>query len=377
MEVYSRYQAHTYCLTKHDRQMLIGGVRKHAFADLRPYVCTFEECDLRVFADRHTWFDHELECHRLEWCCRFCSRPSFVSETELSTHMRHRHAQFSSPTQLPALIKASRQSVDRIPAKACPLCHWDATLRDLNKHAPADEILVVTLEQFRKHLGGHMEQLALFALPRKYKDEEENANSHDSHEAAAVAHSDSQSRQLTTEEMSWKTVSSHRATFDKSIPDVGTNIAPNLDVHSKDLYPWSRQALDLSKCSIEPIPCAGAAVSQICSSEGNLYLHGGKIHDDTNNHDIWTIETKERPTCYPMTTTSTTPSARNAHAGLFVGNTFLIFGGFTQVSEESLEDNNLYLLNTSKAKPALCQLTTDLARHQNLVDSCKSRTTSG
>lgn len=291
--------------------------------------------------------------------------------------MRHRHAQFSSPTQLPALIKASRQSVDRIPAKACPLCHWDATLRDLNKHAPADEILVVTLEQFRKHLGGHMEQLALFALPRKYKDEEENANSHDSHEAAAVAHSDSQSRQLTTEEMSWKTVSSHRATFDKSIPDVGTNIAPNLDVHSKDLYPWSRQALDLSKCSIEPIPCAGAAVSQICSSEGNLYLHGGKIHDDTNNHDIWTIETKERPTCYPMTTTSTTPSARNAHAGLFVGNTFLIFGGFTQVSEESLEDNNLYLLNTSKAKPALCQLTTDLARHQNLVDSCKSRTTSG
>jgi hypothetical protein len=34
-----------------------------------------------------------------------------------------------------------------------------------------DEILVVTAEQFRHHVGSHMEQLALFAIPRGYKED--------------------------------------------------------------------------------------------------------------------------------------------------------------------------------------------------------------
>lgn len=270
--------------------------------------------------------------------------------------MRHRHAQFSSPIQLPALLKASRQSVDRIPAAACPLCHWDATLRDLNKHTSSDETLVVTPDQFRKHLGGHMEQLALFALPRKYKDEEENAKSH---EAAAMAHSDSLSRQLSMEEMSWKTNSSHGMAFDESIPDVGTIIAPRFSVHSKDLSPWSRQALDLSKCSIKPVPCTGAAVSHVCSNEGKVYLHGGMIHANTINHDIWTIEIKEEPTCYPMTTNGTAPWARLHHAALVVGNAFIVFGGSMKENDsdeiDSSLDNGLYFLNTSEALPALYQ----------------------
>lgn len=351
--------------------MLIAGVRKHVFADLRPYVCTFEECDLRLFADRHTWFDHELECHRLEWCCRFCSRPPLGSETEMSTHMRHQHAQFSSPTQLPALLKASRQSVDRIPATACPLCHWDVTLRDLNKHTSADGTLVVTPEQFRKHLGAHMEQLALFALPRKYNDEAKNAKSH---EAAATAYSDSQSRQFSMDEMSWKTGSSHGMAVDESIPDVGTNIAPKYSVHSKDLSPWSRQALDLSKCTIKPIPCAKAAVSQVCSNDGDLYLHGGRIHMNTTNHDVWTIVAKEGPTCYPMTTDGIAPRGRFSHAALLVGNAFIIFGGLMCDSDgtNSSKDNGLYLLNTSETLPGLYQFMTDLARYKNLVDSYNS-----
>ena len=35
----------------------------------------------------------------------------------------------------------------------------------------AEEILVVTPQQFRHHVGGHMEQLALFAIPRGYKED--------------------------------------------------------------------------------------------------------------------------------------------------------------------------------------------------------------
>jgi hypothetical protein len=44
-------------------------------------------------------------------------------------------------------------------------------LRELNQHLSADEILVVTPQQFRHHVGSHMEQLALFAIPRGYKED--------------------------------------------------------------------------------------------------------------------------------------------------------------------------------------------------------------
>ena len=339
--------------------MLTAGIRKHVFTDLRPYVCTFEECDLKLFADRHAWFSHELECHRLEWCCRFCSHPPFGSETRLSTHMRQKHAQFSLPSQLPALIRASRQSVDRIPATACPLCHWDATLSDLNKQTPSDETLVVTLEQFRQHLGAHMEQLALFALPRSYK-EEETANSN---EAAAMAHSDSQSRHLSTEEMSWKTLSSREVTIDKAIPDVSTSIAPDIGVHLRDPYLWSRKSLDMSKCDISPFNFR-AAVSQRCSKEGDLYVHGGSYDSAKRKQDMWTIDTDGTSTCYPIATNSRGPGPRSYHAALLVGNTFIVFGGFIKISSiEKPVDNILYLMNTSEVRPALSQSDTDLARH--------------
>ena len=345
--------------------MLTAGIRKHVFTDIRPYVCTFEECDLKLFADRHAWFNHELECHRLEWRCRFCSHPPFGSETKLSTHMRQKHAQFSLPSQLPALIKASRQSVDRISATACPLCHWDATLRDLNRHTPLDETLVVTLEQFRQHLGAHMEQLALFALPRSYK-EEETANSN---EAAAMAHSDSQSRHLSTEEMSWKTLSSREMTIDKAIPDVSTSIAPDIGVHPRDSDPWSCKLLDMSKCDIKPFPNFRAAVSQRCSKEGYLYGHGGSYYLANQKQDMWTIDTDGTSTCYPIATKPRGPGPRSHHAALLFGNTFIVFGGLTTSNPM---DNSLYLMDTSEVRPALSQSETDLARHKNLVDSCTS-----
>lgn len=164
--------------------------------------------------------------------------------------MRHQHAQFSSPIQLPALIKASRQSVDRIPATACPLCHRDTILRDLNTHTPSDDTLVVTLEQFRRHLGADMEQLALFALPRGYKDEGENA---DSNAAAAMAHSDSPSRCLSeTDAMSLGDVA--RLEANEAIHDAGMTMV--------DVHPWSKQPLEM-RCLDEILSTEEAYVSDL------------------------------------------------------------------------------------------------------------------
>jgi tetratricopeptide (TPR) repeat protein len=80
--------------------------------------------------------------------------------------------------QLDALCEASRRSVDRIPASDCPFClEWEAKLRLANPNISADEIVVVTPTQFRHHVGAHMQQLALFSIPRGFLEDDADAKS--------------------------------------------------------------------------------------------------------------------------------------------------------------------------------------------------------
>ncbi|OCK80068.1 hypothetical protein K432DRAFT_453696, partial [Lepidopterella palustris CBS 459.81] len=137
--------------------------KKHVFKDLRPYVCTFERCDVKMFTARNLWFNHELQCHRTEWCCQLCSR-KLSSPDEFKSHLSFRHAQNLSSTQFPALVKASEQAVDCIAASSCPFCdEWDRRLAKVN---PDLTEVFVTPSQFKSHVAKHMEQLALFAIPR-------------------------------------------------------------------------------------------------------------------------------------------------------------------------------------------------------------------
>lgn len=139
--------------------------------DLKPYVCTFEECDVKMFTDRHTWFTHELQTHRVEWRCCFCTHVPYQSLPIFQKHLRTHTGKFTED-RFPAIVKICQQPLDRIPATACPFCdYWEPKLREVNKHMSVEEILVVTPQQFRHHVGAHMEQLALFAIPRGYKED--------------------------------------------------------------------------------------------------------------------------------------------------------------------------------------------------------------
>ncbi|KAF2110629.1 hypothetical protein BDV96DRAFT_196367 [Lophiotrema nucula] len=162
--------------------------RKHVFSDLRPYLCTFEGCDLKLFLDRKEWFDHELHHHRLHWYCHFCNRDDFQSLPKFERHLRHYHAKHVTDEQLDALIEASRRPIDRIPALDCPFCNeWDSKLRAVNPDLLPGEVIVVTPTQFRQHVGSHMQHLALFALPRGYLEDDADAESVASIAAAGVA----------------------------------------------------------------------------------------------------------------------------------------------------------------------------------------------
>ncbi|EAT78284.2 hypothetical protein SNOG_14413 [Parastagonospora nodorum SN15] len=94
--------------------------RKHALADLRPYVCTFGNCDVKLFADRKTWFEHELQTHRATWRCHFCNHDDFPVKEALQNHMHHKHSQIGED-QLGALLDAGRRPNTFFKASDCDM----------------------------------------------------------------------------------------------------------------------------------------------------------------------------------------------------------------------------------------------------------------
>jgi hypothetical protein len=144
--------------------------RRHVLQDLRPYVCTFKDCSLRLYSSRREWFEHEIVNHRRSWHCDKCSK-SFPVSRAFREHASVCQTLITE-NQLDALTIKAEQSVKKLSPADCPLCdEWNKSLVALN---PGMENLVVTLDQFEKHLGKHQEKISLFALPRTLDENEES-----------------------------------------------------------------------------------------------------------------------------------------------------------------------------------------------------------
>lgn len=88
------------------------------------------------------------------------------------------HRGIITDRQLPTIIDHSRRTIEHIQPSECPFCEssWaDTDSSDLS----TSNILVVDLDQFRRHLGHHLQQVALFALPRLLEDDERSLGSQD------------------------------------------------------------------------------------------------------------------------------------------------------------------------------------------------------
>lgn len=73
------------------------------------------------------------------------------------------HKEQCEDTEMLVLIaESSSQPLANICADACPLCNdqWCTVPQDSHGHTT----LVIPIEDFRKHLGMHLEKLALFAI---------------------------------------------------------------------------------------------------------------------------------------------------------------------------------------------------------------------
>ncbi|RAL67571.1 hypothetical protein DID88_008326 [Monilinia fructigena] len=108
--------------------------KKYVFRDLRPYVCTFKECDMRMFRSRNECFAHELQNYRREWVCEQCHNVPFLSSSSYKDHLRSMHHVELYESQLKALILQIEEPIDRVSATACRLYdEWKTDIED-TKH---------------------------------------------------------------------------------------------------------------------------------------------------------------------------------------------------------------------------------------------------
>ncbi len=147
--------------------------RRHILADLRPFVCTFDDCDHpdKLYSRRSAWFEHELTFHRRRWECSIGCSKEFSSQRELGDHVREQHPDVKDTTLVSSLLAGREMAAN---AKAdCPFC-----LRTLasRKHT-------------KEHIANHQKQVALWALHsmRFLADESDGESDEGSEEAPAVS----------------------------------------------------------------------------------------------------------------------------------------------------------------------------------------------
>ncbi|KAK1774783.1 hypothetical protein QBC45DRAFT_423960 [Copromyces sp. CBS 386.78] len=159
--------------------------RRHAFKDLKAYLCTKggKGCDEKLFEDRTSWFNHELEEHRSSYLCLLCvggegtggtctGKPDLMMPRgEFREHIRDFHGEFEKD-QLDRFVETGRQPITAFNARDCPFCNeWSERLKKKNNmrnppNPEGDVDVVVSVKRFRGHVAMHLEQLAIWAVPQ-------------------------------------------------------------------------------------------------------------------------------------------------------------------------------------------------------------------
>jgi tetratricopeptide (TPR) repeat protein len=155
--------------------------RKHVFSDLRPYVCTFPDCNAPYFGDINRWFQHEMTFHRVVYRCFLCPNKVYYQEKKYLSHLNQEHAKMLDVGGEQQGRDLARKPLAQIPASDCPCCSdWVDRLKERmtqTSRLASNEVLAVTPTVFKRHLAGHLEQLALFAVPLgAATDDDNNSN---------------------------------------------------------------------------------------------------------------------------------------------------------------------------------------------------------
>ncbi|KAK3375537.1 hypothetical protein B0T24DRAFT_202487 [Lasiosphaeria ovina] len=136
--------------------------KNHVFRDLRPYICLFPDCDLphEQYARRKDWAKHMTE-HWITWACPLGCTNAFDSVDEFQQHIRTSHPTDIGVDNIDALASLSSRPDLAKADGMCPLCL---------------EVSLMNGRKYESHVGNHLEQLALFALPKALEDEDDEGD---------------------------------------------------------------------------------------------------------------------------------------------------------------------------------------------------------
>jgi hypothetical protein len=115
-----------------------------------------------MFGSFNAWRSHEMD-HRREWFCLLCNLLHH-DKTKAMLHLMHDHGQLAEH-QIDMLLRTSSRPSEHLPADDCPFCDWGIILRERN-HTPQEHDLRIPSRRFMKHLGRHLEEIALFVVPQ-------------------------------------------------------------------------------------------------------------------------------------------------------------------------------------------------------------------
>lgn len=117
-------------------------------------MCLYTDCNLglKTFHSRREWVDHEFQVHRvnLQWCCNPC-KEVFSAQEIFRTHIEDMHMNDFATSQIEEFVSASKRFISRDgSAEECPFCLT---------------VLSQTRRLFASHVGRHLQEISLAALP--------------------------------------------------------------------------------------------------------------------------------------------------------------------------------------------------------------------
>ena len=134
------------------------------FTDFMPYICTFPSCTKpdQLYASRRQWFEHELQVHRRQWHCGKCNS-DFLTKASMIEHLGQQHEKDLVGVDCSSAAGWCESAITV--RQSCPLCPNADTYEPI---------------QLRRHLGRHLQQIALFILPHSMKDDQSEVKDIDS-----------------------------------------------------------------------------------------------------------------------------------------------------------------------------------------------------
>jgi hypothetical protein len=124
-----------------------------------------------MFTSFNAWRDHEMN-HRREWVCPSCGLLC-ENQPKAIAHFIRSHGDSTRDMEIDTLLQMSSRLPEHLNAADCPFCDWSSMLLRRDTNWQGQEQVVPSI-RFMRHLGHHLEQIALFIVPRPYEEEGED-----------------------------------------------------------------------------------------------------------------------------------------------------------------------------------------------------------